>query len=195
MTKKVAKLTSDIVNPFTVSPVMIILLSLRATPDISGAFRWATLALAFSVLPVLAIILLLVRHRKLEGIFIRARQQRHKIYLPAGFCIAISVGILSFFGAPSVLIAAFIAALLAMVGYMCINLWWKISVHTGFVAASVTLIIILFGTAGLIAVILLPVVGWSRVALGHHSPAQVVAGAVLAPLTVLLVFSFFGLVG
>jgi membrane-associated phospholipid phosphatase len=98
-------------------------------------------------------------------------------------------------GAPPELLAAFVGALLAIVIYMTINRWWKISVHTGFVTASITLLIILYGAVGLAAVVLLPLIGWSRVKLEHHSPMQVAVGAILAALIVVAVFRLFGVIG
>ncbi|MFC1961836.1 hypothetical protein ACFLWN_02150 [Chloroflexota bacterium] len=193
--KKLAKLTSDIVNPFSMSLVMIILLCLRSATTVSSAIKWALLAVAFSILPVLAIILYLVHNEKLDSLFIKTRQQRSKIYLLAIFCVAICIGILFYLGAPAVLLAALISAFFAIIIYMGVNLWWKISVHTGFAAASITMIIILYGAIGLITSLLLPIIGWSRVKLEHHSPAQVAVGAALSALTVVIVFSLFGLVG
>jgi len=79
--------------------------------------------------------------------------------------------------------------------YLFINLRWKISVHTGFVTASLTVLILLYGAPGVIMAPLIPLVGWSRIELEYHSPAQVVAGALLVTVIVLGVFHIFGLTG
>ena len=188
-------MTSDIVNPFSVSLVMLLLLSFKSTASILPALKWSLISLAVSVLPVLIVIVFLVRHGKLDGIFIRARQQRNRIYLLATVCSVTGCIVLYYLGAPEVLVASFVAALLAMVLFMFINLWWKISVHTAFVAASVTVLIALYGIPGMVAAVLLPLMVWSRVELEHHSPAQVATGALLAALIVVGVFYLFGLVG
>ena len=107
---------------------------------------------------------------------------------------AISSIALFYLGAPRELVAAFVAALLAIVIYMSINLWWKISVHTGFAAASITVLFVLYGTIGVVTAALLPLIGWSRIELEHHSPIQVVVGALMASLIVVVVFHLFGLV-
>jgi len=78
---------------------------------------------------------------------------------------------------------------------MCINLLWKISLHTAFVAASVTVLTILYGSIGAVTAVLLPSIAWSRIELEHHSLAQVAAGALLAALIVVVTFYLFGLVG
>ena len=91
--------------------------------------------------------------------------------------------------------ATFVAGLSAIIVFMCINLLWKISVHTAFVAASVTVLILVYGSIGAVTAILLPLVIWSRIKLEHHSPAQVATGALLAAVIVIMVFYLFGLVG
>ena len=78
---------------------------------------------------------------------------------------------------------------------MGINLRWKISVHTAFVTASITVLIILYGAIGAATAVLLPLLGWSRIELEHHSPAQVAAGALLPTLIIVVVFYLFGLIG
>ena len=195
MRKNIAKLASDILNPFLVSLVMIVLLSFESASSLSEALKWSLLSIALNTVPVLTVILYLVYHEKLEGIFIKAREQRNKIYLLASFCAALSFVILRYLGAPMELLATFMAALLAMLLYMCINFWWKISVHTGFVTGSITLLTILYGAIGLAAAVLVPLIGWSRVEMEHHSPIQVAVGAMLAALIVVAVFHLFGLIG
>ena len=188
-------MTSDIVNPFSLSLVMLLLLSFKSAATTLAALKWSLISLAVSVLPVFIVIVFLVRHGKLDGIFIRARQQRNWIYLLATVCVVLGCMVLCYLGAPKVLVASFVAALLAMALFMFINLWWKISVHTAFVAASVTVLIVLYGVLGTVAAVLLPLMVWSRVKLEHHSLAQVATGALLAALIVVGVFYFFGLIG
>ena len=193
--RRLAKLASNLLNPFLVSLLVILLLSFKSTSSTPDALKWASISIALSILPVFTVIVYLVRNHKLEGIFIKARKQRNKIYLLASIFAAVSCIILSSVGAPTVLVTAFVAGLSAIVVFMCINLWWKISVHTAFIAASVTVLTILYGTTGIATAALLLLIGWSRIELEHHSLAQVAAGAFLAPLIVVVVFYLFGLVG
>jgi membrane-associated phospholipid phosphatase len=71
---------------------------------------------------------------------------------------------------------------------MLINLRWKISLHTAFVAASATLLVMLYGWAAAVTVALVPLIAWARIELKHHSLAQAASGAVLAALIVFAVF-------
>jgi len=195
MGKKLAKLTSNILNPFLASLVVIILLSFESTSSTSDALKWLLISIALSVFPVFTVIVYLVRNRKLDGIFVNPRSQRSKIYLLAIGCAVVGCIILYYLGAPRLLAATFAAGLTAMVVFMCINLAWKISLHTAFIAASITVLIIVYGSIGAVTLILLPPVAWARIKLKHHSVAQVATGALLAALIVFIVFYLFGLIG
>ncbi len=195
MKKRLAKITSAVLNPFLVSLVVIVILAFQSTSGIFAAVKWALVSLAFSILPVFLVIISLVHNDKLEGISIKVRQKRNGIYLLASTCAVFSCFILYYLGAPLVLVAAFVSGLLSIVIFMCINLLWKISIHSAFVAGAITILVILYGYIWAMAALLLPLLGWSRIELEHHSPAQVVTGALLSAVVVTLVFYFFGLVG
>ena len=94
-----------------------------------------------------------------------------------------------------VLVATFAAGLAAIVIFMGINLLWKISLHTAFIAASVTILIIVYGATGAFTAVLIPPVAWARMEMKLHSPTQVATGALLAAVIVVFVFHFFGLIG
>jgi len=145
-------------------------------------------------MPVFGIIFYLVRSRKLENTFINARKQRTKIYLLAGTCVAIGYIILPYLEAPKELIATFVAGLSGVFVFMCVNFFWKISLHTALITAAVTVLIILYGSKAAVTVVVVPLVGWARIELKQHTLAQVIAGALLAALIVFVVFYLSGLV-
>jgi len=192
--ERIASLTSNILNPFLVSLVSILLLSFKSTSSALDAVKWSLISIAASILPVFLFIIYLVRKQKLESPFTNVRKQRTKIYLLAGVFAGVGCIIFPYLEAPPTLRATFVAGLSAVVVFMCVNLLWKISLHTAFVTASVTVLIILYGSMAAVAVVLVPLIAWSRIELKHHSPAQVAAGALLAALIVVVVFYLFGLV-
>ena len=194
MRKRIASLTSNILNPFLVSIILILLLSFKSTSSALDAVKWSLISIAVSILPVFGGIIYLVRSQKLESAFINVRKQRTKIYLLAGVCAGIGCIILPYLEAPKELMATFVAGLSAVVVFMCVNLLWKISLHTALVTASVTILIILYGSIAAVTVVLVPLIAWSRIELKHHSLAQVITGAFLAALIVVVVFYLFGLV-
>lgn len=194
MKKQIANLTSNILNPFLVSFAVILFLSFESTSSTADAIKWSLILVAVSVLPVFSVIVYLVHTRKLEGIFVSPRKQRNKIYFLAGVCAVVGCIIILYLGAPLVLVATFVAGLSAILIFMCINFLWKISLHTAFIAASVTVMIVSYGASGAVTAVLLPPIVWARVELEYHSITQAVAGALLAALVIAVVFYLFGLI-
>ncbi|MFC1991531.1 hypothetical protein ACFLVC_02225 [Chloroflexota bacterium] len=186
--QRIANLTSNILNPFLICLVVILLFSFSSTASTFEAIKWALLSMAVSILPIFLVIIYLIRSGGLDTILTNARQQRTKIYLVAGFCAVAGHFILSYLGAPPILVAGFTAVLSTALIFMLINLWWKISVHTGCVAASSIVLVMLYGWVAAATVALVPLTAWSRIELEHHSLAQAVSGAILAALIAAVIF-------
>ncbi len=195
MKRRFAHLTSTILNPFIVSLAVVVFLSFQSTSSVGDGLKWSLLLIGFTVLPIFLVILYLVHKDKIDGIFIKVRQQRHQIYLIAIMCTVACCVILFSLNAPLVLVATMVAALSAILIFMLINFTWKISLHTAFAAGSVTVLVITYGATGALAAVLVPPIAWSRIELKYHSLTQTVAGALLSALIVFVVFHFFGLIG
>lgn len=194
MRERIANLTSNIFNPFAVGFVLIILVSFESTAGIFEAVKWSLILIALSILPIYLFTVYLVRKSGLDSVFASVRRQRTKIYALGVILGVVGYAILLYLKAPSMLLALFVAGFSAAVIFMCINLWWKISLHTAVVAASVTVLVILYGFMAVVTVGLIPLLVWARVESGHHSVAQALTGAFLVALILLGVFHLFGLV-
>lgn len=186
--KQIASLISDILNPFIVSIILIFVLSFASSGSTADAFKWAFFALGLSVIPVFCVILFWFRKGKLDTIFTSIRQQRTRIYLIASLFAIAGCFILYYTNAPLTLFAGFISGLVSIIVYMVINLRWKISLHTAFVAGAATILVILYQWAGAVTVVLIPLTAWSRIELNNHSLAQTIIGALLASTVVVTVF-------
>jgi len=186
--QQIASLTSNILNPFLVSVGIIVFLSFTSVPNPLDALRWSLIAVALSVLPIFVVVLYLVRKGSLDTILTNAREQRLKIYILSGVCALLGIITLSYLKAPALLIAAFITGVSTALIFMCINVWWKISLHTACVAASVTVLLMLHGWTATATVALVPLTAWARVESKNHSLAQATTGAILAALIALVVF-------
>lgn len=74
-----------------------------------------------------------------------------------------------------------------------ISLFWKISIHSVGVAGPVVFLIYVFGYPGLIFLLLVPLVMWSRLFLKRHTVSQVIVGAFLGfALTTAQIYFFLG---
>lgn len=186
--QRIANLTSNILNPFLISLAVILLFSFSSTASTFEAIKWSLISMGLSIVPIFLVLLYLVHSGGLDDIFTNVRQQRTKIYLAAGVSAIAGYFILAYLKAPPILVAGFGAVLSMALVFMLINLWWKISVHTGCIAASSIVLVMLYGWTAVVTVPLVPLTAWSRIELEHHSLAQAVSGAVLAALIAAVVF-------
>lgn len=195
MTKRLARLVTDIINPFLVSTIILVLLAFKDTARTADAIKWTLVSLALSVLPVFIVTVAMVRIKKLDALFDNPRQQRYVIYLLANVLAALGCALLWWLKAPRLLSVTFTAGLIALVVFMALNYFWKVSLHTAFTAAAVVVVIMVYGAAAAWAVIFVPAVAWARLKLQQHSVAQIVTGGLLAAAIVAVVFWGFGVVG
>ena len=72
---------------------------------------------------------------------------------------------------------------------LAINVFWRASAHAMGVAGPTMALVFGFGGSGALLSLLLPAVGWSRIRLGAHDLAQIVAGAGLGYVLTGLQFS------
>lgn len=186
--QRLAVLTSNILNPFLMGVALIFLFSFSSTATTSEAFKWAAISMAVGILPVFMIVLYFYKNGQLDNFFISVRGQRTRIYILGSIFASLSSVLLAYLGAPLVLVAVFVSGLSAVLIFAFINLRWKISVHTGFMAGSSIALVMLYGWTAAASVALVPLAAWARIKLDSHSLAQTVGGAVMAALIVGAVF-------
>jgi membrane-associated phospholipid phosphatase len=194
MKQKIARWTSGLLNPFIVCFISIILVTIHATDSTANAFKWMAIALICSIAPVFAFLYLQVKRKKLESIFPEGQSQRKLVYLIATVVAAIGYGVMWYLEAPRLLQISFLGGLLAVIIFMVINIFWKISLHAAFVSAAAVVLTVVFGAGAVWVFALLPLIGWSRLELKMHTLAQVIAGAALAAFIIVGVYWGLGVV-
>jgi uncharacterized membrane protein len=80
---------------------------------------------------------------------------------------------------PPDLVALVRVMLAGLVESLLVNLGWKLSIHTGVAAGSVAVLVLVSGPPLLALSPIVRLIGWARVELRDHSPAQATVGAVL----------------
>ena len=194
MKETLARLITNVLNPFLMSAVVMVLLAFEGTDTTGEALKWTAISLAMSALPVLALVIFLVRRKKLDGVFENPRRQRIGIYLLACALGIFGWWLLRYLNAPVELEATFAAGAAAVFVFTLINLWWKISVHTAFMTGAAAVLVIVYGALAAWIVLLIPAVIWARVELKQHTALQAGAGAIIAAAMVTLVFWGYGII-
>jgi len=175
-----ANVVSTVLSPPVLAVAMITIAA--AASRLAIAWIWAGVALTLGLLAPMGYLLWLFRQGVVSDLDVQQREERAR---PLAFTLAsmlTAVVILGLASAPPVLLAVTGAQFAQAALVLIITLRWKISVHGVAVAACVALLIYVVGRQAGPALLALPLVGWSRVHLHRHTPAQTIAGAALGGL-------------
>ncbi|MEV4378304.1 hypothetical protein [Streptosporangium sp. NPDC049644] len=140
---------------------------------------WGLLAAALCAgLPV-GVIAVGVRRGRLDSMHLVDRKSRRGPMLAGLTAVTIGLVLLALLDAPTI-VTATAAVMLGWVLVMgSITIRWKISFHTGVAAGAAVVLAHVLPAAATLAVgaALVGVIGWARVRVSHHTPAQTIAGA------------------
>jgi membrane-associated phospholipid phosphatase len=149
----------------------------------AAPWLWVGVFIFLSLVAPLLFLIWQLRRGDVTDIEIHFRQQRKWALLVtiAGFAItwiAMLVG-----NAPPILRLLVGTGLVEWSVIFVVTLRWKISIHAASISGMVAYLVWGFGMIAAPALLAIPVVGWSRVKLRHHTPAQVLAGIGLGGLS------------
>jgi membrane-associated phospholipid phosphatase len=130
-----------------------------------------------------------IRRGRFDDRNVGARRPRMVVLAFITASVATGLILLLVLGAPPILTGYLAFMLVSVAVLAAITLVWKISIHCAVASGSVTILTLSYGLLVLPACLLIGLLGWSRVALGDHTIAQVVAGTVLGALAAGLAYA------
>ncbi len=142
-----------------------------------------------AILPILIFILFL-RKGKIADPDARERSERHVPYIV--FAVVITAGLLFIpwaNHAPGIR-SLFIIYLFNLIFLFLVNLFWKISAHTMGAGGFLGTALFVFGSWGLFAFPVVLALAWARLELKCHTPAQLIAGAIMGLANTLILFHY-----
>jgi membrane-associated phospholipid phosphatase len=177
-TLDIAKCISIIGHPFILLPLTI---TLALFDRVSGVKTFSTVAiyLVSTILPLLVLIWYKVSSGKWADYDVSDQGQRRYFY-PVTLAIA-ALNILLFWlmNLPrALLMGAWVSLFLLLAGVM-LNLRWKVSLHTMFGAYCAIALLSNNLVLSVTLLVLVMMIGWSRVVLGRHTVGQVISGTCL----------------
>jgi membrane-associated phospholipid phosphatase len=175
-----AYVVSTVLSPPVVAAAMLAIAA--AASRLAIAWVWAGVALTLCLLAPMGYLLWLFRRGLVSDLDVQHREERARPLAVTLAAMFTAVVVLRLASAPSALLAVTGAQFTQTALVLIITLRWKISVHGAAVAACVALLLYVAGHQAGPAVLALPLVGWSRVHLHRHTPAQTLAGTVLGGL-------------
>ncbi|MCO8269194.1 phosphoesterase PA-phosphatase [Actinoplanes sp. TRM 88003] len=169
------------------APGVLVALLLMAVGFHAGSW-WGVGAAVFTAGIPMAYVVRGVRRGRLTSHHIPEREHRRGPLLFGLACAIVGTTALVLLGAPRELLALLAAGITGLVVFAAVTAYWKMSIHAGVAAGTVAVLVAVFGPVALLAVPLVPLIGWSRVVLKAHTPAQVVAGTLVGALIAGTVF-------
>lgn len=189
MADRIARVVTEAFAPAVLLTVLLVVVGWHAYGDSLVGVAWGlTAALFASVIPF-AVILRGVRGGALTDHHIGRREQRRRPLLIGLGSVAVGLVALVALGADRELLAALGAVACSAIVALAVSHWWKVSLHTAGAAGFVVILAEVFGPVMLATAPLVLVVGWSRVQLGDHTPAQVIVGGLVGALVAGLTFA------
>ncbi|QHF19511.1 phosphatase PAP2 family protein [Rathayibacter sp. VKM Ac-2762] len=189
-----ARLATEVFSPAVLAVLVPVVVGARvADPPLLGVAWGALAALFVGVVPYL-VIRLLMRTGRIHGDHhVPDRRERALPIALALVSIAAGLVLLAVLGAPAAVTAFGVVTVAVVLAVGVVNLVWKLSGHAAVVATCAVVVLIAYGPLSLL--ISVPVVLWvlwSRVRLGAHTPAQVLAGAAVGTVLAGTVWSLLG---
>jgi membrane-associated phospholipid phosphatase len=176
---RAARLVGEVLSPPPILVALALVVAWASSPTPAMAVLWGAVAALFaSVLPY-GLILRGVRRGRLSDRNISLREQRVRFGGVALGSILLGLAVLAAADAPADMVALLASIAAGVACGWVITLWWKISVHAAIAAGAATVLTLVFGPALLAAWPLVALIAWSRVQVGDHTPAQVLAGVAL----------------
>ena len=189
--RDVARTVSTVCNPFVVPLVLFVLLCAGATHTTAGFWYRLSICALFTSIGPMFFLLWLYATDRIGDLDISEREERQKVFSLFVIFYLCGTLVLLLTHAPAILSASMAGYTAAAFVVQQITRHWKISTHAVGITAPLVALTYLYGEEPLPFLILIPLVGWSRVYLKAHTLAQVLAGIALGALSVAVFFRIF----
>ena len=179
---RLARIVSEVLAPAVLVAALLLTIGWHAgeTPGVSR--WWGLPGAVFAAVIPLGYVLIGVRRGRLTDHHIPERADRRVPLLFGTASLAVGLLLLLALGAPREVVALLAAGGAGLAVFAVVTHWWKMSIHAGVAAGTVTALTVVFGVVALVGVPFVVLGGWARVRLTAHTPAQVVVGAVAGAL-------------
>lgn len=174
----VARWLSIVAHPFVMVGVMVGAAAARRSSG-AEAVRSVLVVLAFTVVPLLVLMVRQVRSGAWENVDASNTRERPMLYLVGGLALMALLAYLALARPQSFLIRGLACTLVMLAVCAAATPWIKVSLHMAFAALAATTLTLIGSRVGWVLVPVVPALAWSRLALGRHRPLEVVLGVFL----------------
>ncbi len=190
MRSALAQFISYALNPLIILIVLPFILVYKSTGDFIVSVLWTGYTVFF-LLSIVVFILWGVHKKVFSNMDVSRREQRPLLfYFLLLICALYLLGLFSL-SAPRILFIVTINILIGILIVSAINMKIKASIHVATISAFILGIALGYGGPFLLLLILVPVMGWSRVKLRRHTISETVVGGIVGSLLLLGIYGFY----
>ena len=183
----IARWVSHLISPHIVGVVITAAIAFQYSQNPFETLMWLSLLLPLIIVPPLAYLFWLTYKGQIEDIYMPRRETRIRPLTVMMVWLLVCRGLIRYWAAPQI-VEAFVLVTIVLVGILSlVTLFWKISFHGATISAAATATVMVTGSYAWPVVLLIPLVGWSRIRLQRHTPRQVIYGSLVGALIALSV--------
>jgi membrane-associated phospholipid phosphatase len=175
--RQLARLVSIVGHPFVLAVVLVVVGG--AGRDRGETLRALVLVLLCSILPLAWLMVRKVRRGEWADVDASRREERPLVFLVSLLGLAVLAVLLDRWGGAAHLARGVAATAAMLLAAAALTPWVKLSLHLAFAVLTAVVSWRLGSPLAPALAALLPILAWSRLALGRHRPSEVVAGTLL----------------
>jgi membrane-associated phospholipid phosphatase len=169
MKHTLARWISILAHPFVMASLMALGIGVRSALLVAG----------FATVPLAVLMAMQVRSGRWGDVDASRRDERPVLFAVAGLGLLALAIYLALTRPVSPLLGGLLAPVGLLGGAAVVNRWVKVSLHVGFAVMAAGTLIQLGSPLGWALVPVALLLGWSRLVLNRHQPAELLAGGVL----------------
>lgn len=189
--KKLALAVSFASEPFLVSLFTLFVTVLVIPVEDISKLIWFLTALLLCGVPPLSVYLYERKTGKIHDFFMTKRVERRDVqiawFVGSGLFFLTAL----FFEAPRLLLALSLTFVWLSLISTLVSLYWKMSIHMVATTLFVMVLLLAYSANFSWFLLLLPIVAWARLKLGHHTLTQVTLATLVTISVTYFVFSLF----
>lgn len=183
----IARWVSHVISPHVVGVVILSLMSYQYSTNPWETVAWLAVLVPLIVAPPLAYVLWLVHKGSLEDIYMPRRETRMRPLAVMLGWLLVCLGLVEYWNTPPIVQVILMISIVLMGVLSLVTLFWKISFHGATISAAATAVVMVVGSWTWPVMLLVPLVGWSRIRLLRHTPGQVIFGSLVGATIALIV--------
>ena len=183
-----ARVLTEALAPAVLVATLLVLVGWHAGVAVGAGRWWGLPAALFCAIIPFAYIVRGVRRGRLTDHHIAIREQRRVPLVFGVLSVLAGLVVMVVFHAPRELTALVVAGAVGLIVCAAVTHWWKLSIHTAVASGTATTLVLVYGWGWVLAGTAVALIGWARVRLRAHTPAQVLVGAAIGAAIAATVF-------